>query len=243
MTAASTEGPPVRKSKRIGFSKLPDGWQTTMIDALQDDPDCANATRVTALTGCRPAELAMGVFVEATPFGTLLFEIPGAKCAGKSGQSVRRFEVKVDNPIASNLLHEVLINGQDPCLVVGIADPRAYCDRLRGVSRQVLPGLKYIVTPCSFRHAFSAGLKKQKVHIAERAMAMGHQSARSQRHYGRGSQIKGQMIHLERVEASQPIRHVEEAMIGWTTKRILSRATPEPNEASRNAASPQRPNM
>jgi len=233
------DGPPVRKSKRIGFSKLPDGWQIAMIEAVKDDPECANATRVTALTGCRPAELVAGVVVEATPCGTLLFEIPGAKCTENSGQSFRRFEVKNNNLIAENLFREVVNYGQDACLLVKIVDARAYCDRLRGVSPRVLPRQKYTITPYSFRHAFSADQKKQRIPMEVRAMAMGHQSALSQRHYGRGSQAKGQMIHIERVEASQPIRHLEEAKMGWP-KGVESRTVAETASARKpETPSPQ----
>lgn len=194
------------KSKNVGMSKLRAAWQLVLVSAFADDPEYREAVMVTALTGCRPAELQKGVQVRLTPRGTLLFGIMGAKVTEYSGQKLRMLEIRINNDVARDLAQAVIDKGIDGRLLVRIDDPRKFCDAVRTASRRVFPGLRYVVSPYTFRHAVSADLKKQGFSVETIARWLGHQSGISQRGYGKGRLSKLAFLCVVRAAATCPVR-------------------------------------
>ena len=84
---------------------------------------------------------------------------------------------------ARDLAQAGLDKGSDGRLLASIDDPCKFCDAIRTVSRRVSSGVRYVVSPYTFRHAVSADLKKQGFSVETIARWFGHQSGLSQRGY------------------------------------------------------------
>ncbi|MBS7793108.1 hypothetical protein KTR66_24210 [Roseococcus sp. SDR] len=118
------------------------------------------------LLGVRPGELVKGVRVQLAPDGTVLAEVEGAKqrrVTGEAprGQPRRRLAVRPGPGSAEAVarLRRALAGEGTDILVVRVEDARRLSDALRATSRRVFPGLNYVITPYSFRHAWAADAK------------------------------------------------------------------------------------
>lgn len=189
-----------RATKRLSVPNR-DGWQRAVYDAASDVQKPAIA--ILWATGCRPIELEKGVQI-ARIDGRLFVTIRGAKVneeAG-SGQPLRRLLIDEESE-AGRLISELL--GDQRQLVVKRAAKRLNDDLAKIRSRM---GGK--VSPYTFRHQFAADMKSLFGDSAEGkeavAVAMGHQSARSQSRYGSVRQAKASGGAVVDARASKPVR-------------------------------------
>jgi integrase len=204
------DGGPSKKGKRRGLSRLPINWRQALIQACPEGAEYHDALLVLALTGLRPAELQKGALVSITAQGHLVITINGAKVTATAGQPARRIWLRVDNPVAWELREIVEATGDRHRLTVSISDPRAFCDYVRRLSRQLFPVARYVASPYSFRHAFAADQKAQKVSTEALAQMMGHVSERSQQSYGVARQGRQPLSHVVATAATRPVHHTGE---------------------------------
>lgn len=191
------------------------------------------------ITGARPAEFSddLGVdvsLVSASGQDRLLFQIKGAKVTHQvhqalpaKGQSTRTLEVECQTPEAI-WLRDALREKEQLRLVAPTATeasngmPLSPSERHRRVAvslgklvtrlgKLAFPGLQYNVTPYVFRHAIAADMKSWDRFEPEKiAMALGHQSIRTQECYGLKSGARN--LCLKRAEgiisvsAASPVR-------------------------------------
>ncbi len=199
----------VRKGKRRGLSSLPKTWRQMMVEQCPANSAYRDALIISALTGCRPSELAKGVVIEATT-EKLWITIQGAKVTPTSGQPVRQLEFSAAVPFAQVL--QTITSAQAGGMVTMIDCPKAFSDFVRALSRQVFPESKYVVSPYSFRHAFAADRKAEKLPKDQIAAMMGHLSMQSQKAYGIASQGRWPLAPVQSVSASRVVNGVTETI-------------------------------
>jgi integrase len=206
-----------KKGKRRGLSRLPLHWREMMVAACPATSVYAAPLLLSALVGLRPRELENGVIVGVKD-GHIAIRIEGAKVTPKNGQPVRGMTFPIDNVIARMLANMVAKRGEGGKLMVLISATkesrsaaREYCDFVRSLSRRVFSKAGYTVTPYSFRHAFGADLKAQKVGTVNLAKALGHVSGRSQRAYGSASQGGHPLVRLTEARAPRVVRALDRA--------------------------------
>lgn len=199
-----------RKGKRRGLSRLSENWREMLVEACPVTSKYAAPLLLSALVALRPSELRHGAIVGAK-HDHIAVKIEGAKVTAKTGQPARGLAFPIDNAIARMLASVVAERGKGGLLLVSITDPRAFCDFVRSLSRQVFPKAGYIVTPYSFRHAFASDQKAQQAGGEVLAKALGHVSGRSQRAYGSAGQGRRPLVTIAAVEASRPLRALDRA--------------------------------
>jgi integrase len=215
--------PTTRKvSKRRGLSRLPADWRAQMIRAAK--PRDRLPLAVLALSGCRPAELRMGIQVEALPDGRVRIRVSGAKVRADRGQPWREI---VEDPRAA-LGHELghalwkRLGEVGGAIEVRIEPAgHAFQDRVSRLARRL--GFRGI-SAYSFRHQMSADLKALvaggQLSGVEASAALGHASARMRKHYGHRSQSRRSGGRAPQVRAARPVRS------GYTTLSFGAGKTP-----------------
>lgn len=177
-----------------------EAWQRAAFDAATPAQKAAVALLWAA--GPRPAELAKGVdVVRVKHKGKLALEvtIPGAKvCESlQAGQPVRYLLIDVETAAGRALL-EVLGDREEMTVKRGAA-------RVRKDFAEIRERTMLRVSPYSMRHQAAANAKA--VLAPEKVAAMlGHQSERSQKHYGSVSQAQSGGGAVLNAEASKEIR-------------------------------------
>lgn len=197
-----SERPPVDAPKASKRRTLPrhEAWQRAAFDAATPAQKAAVALLWAA--GPRPAELAKGVDVAKVAHkGKLALEvtIPGAKVCEtlQAGQPVRYLLIDVETPAGRALL-EVLGDREEMTVKRGAA-------RVRKDFAEIRERTMLRVSPYSMRHQAAANAKA--VLAPEKVAAMlGHQSERSQRHYGSVSQAQSGGGAVLDADASKAIR-------------------------------------
>jgi integrase len=213
----SPDGGVVRKGKRTGLFSLPEDWRQKMVNASVGS-EYHLALMALTLTGLRPAELEKGVRVELTAEGHLAFTVCGAKVTAIAGQPMRQIRMYVGDPVTRRLALHLQATGGKDGIVVSVSDARKFCDDVRALSARLFKRCKYVASPYSFRHAFSADMKTQNVSPQDLAMMMGHVTERSQRGYGSRNQGRSPFIIIHSVTAKMPVRaaKVSAAAAAWT---------------------------
>ena len=209
---------PTKRGKRRGLGRLPIRWREAVLKACPESSVYYCALLVLALTGARPAELALGVRVDADGDGVKV-TIKGAKVTETSGQPSRELWFSADSWMVRSLLARAVASGTNG-LTITINDPRAFSDYVRGLSARLFRGVKYVVSPYSFRHAFAADRKAEQVPIDLLAWMLGHLSGRSQRAYGATRQ--GGHATLAKVVAVNAVREVKRLeLMPWINRPHL----------------------
>lgn len=169
----------VQQSARQHLPKSVKAWQARVYQ--EATMTMKPAIAVMWATGCRPAELEQGVDVYLGDGGALRVRIPGAKVCekNKSGQPVRVLEISKDSQAGKALL--AALDGKNRVLVQRKAS-RISKDFLEHIRPKLPKGWQ--VSAYSFRHQASANLKADLGNAVVVARALGHQSTRSQQHYG-----------------------------------------------------------
>ncbi len=219
--------------KRGGIGSLPPDWRARVLQRVPEHGPYGLAVACLWLLGVRPRELVHGIRIRVTPDGVLLAAVRGAKVRdvpgeAPRGQPWRKIAVQAgpDAELALARLQRAFAHSDSGELTVAVPDARRLCDAIRAASRRALPRHSYVVTPYSFRHAWSADAKAAAAQGASSAaasgtataastddvsLALGHASAVSRRHYGTRRQARGGGIALLRVLAARPLRRGQPA--------------------------------
>lgn len=196
---------PRTTAKRKGLGTLPDNWRERFWKSFPADSPHRLPLAILSVCGCRPGELAKGVQVELDENDHLLITITGIKTHdGMYGQEYRQLTIAPHNDEARFLLERV--QQQPDGLTVFTKNTKALTEALRRHSKRLWPRRKYVVSPYSFRHQFSADLKKQGIPTEKIAMAMGHSVCRTQQYYGMQQQGRRGNLLLMVSAAKQPKR-------------------------------------
>lgn len=199
------EKPTAAQPKRSARKTLPPSpeWPGKAFEAAT--PAQRPAVAVLWASGCRPAEVEMGVDVSKRAGGeVIVLEVPGAKVRANAGQPRRSIAIKADSEAGRALL---AILGDKERLTVSRPAQRIAKD-FADIRKKA--GLA--VSAYSFRHQFAAEMKAKfgshTVGAEQVAAAMGHRVTRSQQHYGAKAQAKGGsgVIAVKAVEAVKETR-------------------------------------
>ena len=173
---------------RKALRPLPMNWREVMQQHFPEKYQ--DAGMVTAITGCRPDELAKGIRVVARAKG-LEVTIAGSKVNQGYGQESRTLTFALNTPLTRGLHRNALQNGGEMTVQ---APTGAWAAAYRRASEK---SLGVPLSPYKSRHQFCSDLKsakserdyKSKAYTTEQiARAMGHQSEKSQEQYGHANQ-------------------------------------------------------
>lgn len=190
-----------RLSKKRSLAGLPEDWRTRFLDRAEgcrgNKPSkYFDAMSVLAACGCRPSELAKGVYVTVDAAQeNLVFEITGSKVTNENGYKKRTVAVSLDSPISIRVR-----------LGLVVAGAKALNKAVVRIGRDVFPGRseEKQISPYTFRHAIAADFKSGGGSDADVAQALGHRSTKTKALYAyrRGKGVQ----KLTRVEVQETVR-------------------------------------
>lgn len=229
---------PIKRSKKYTMAKLPDDWREKMWAAAAapgkgrakngKSPKLRQALAVLWSTGCRPAEIELGVAIWMDK-EKLMLEIIGAKVgevkvqplgnkvAGKMTTAQRGIESRIlciepEYSDATKYLRDSFVESGRPLIKVqydadGLRSKIGALGKAVIGSRraQVIDGQRLAVTisPYSFRHAMGCDLKScDSLSDVQRSAIMGHLSMSSLDKYGRRQRGGGGMAPVFAVRSS-----------------------------------------
>jgi integrase len=173
------------KSKRSGLGKLPDDWREQVIDASKS-ASCTfwPAIAVLAATGCRSAEIGLGVRVFVQDEHGLRILIPGAKVrAGIAGQPLRELLFPNAGEVPGGSELQSLARAHGGRVDIRTPSVQALRNAVRTFGAPVGADHDYKISTMSFRHAFASDAKCSGEREGLPA-AMGQRSDRTMRTYG-----------------------------------------------------------
>lgn len=196
-----------RKSKRNN-GKLPDDWRETLAKRM---PTWRSQVLVCAVTGCRPAEIELGIRL-AVNGGQLKAVVRGKKTGPYSGQEQRMlaWDLKDSGPLVLELADQVKKAGGS--LLVNYAGhdgknpAKTFSQAMTQAGKRCFPGNKVSLTPYSLRHAAASDAKASGLTAHEVSAVLGHQSLETQSTYGHGSRALRGGVAPARVKASTEVR-------------------------------------
>ncbi|WP_417476109.1 site-specific integrase [Leisingera sp.] len=196
------------------------------------------AIAILMISGARPSELSdqHGVGIGVSPDGThLIIAIRGAKCGSETGHTIgkgqarRHLKLQAQTPMTKWLAQTALqypkqrfvVRFKTPHSDAG-GRPLTQTERSRRASqrlgklcrrlgKQAFPRMRKSLTPYVFRHALASDLRGTSSHAPEAvAQILGHQSDRTQQHYGSSKKLRGNASPFARqiraVKASDAVR-------------------------------------
>ena len=179
------EGRKKRHSKREDLLGLPDDWRERIIVRM---PNYRDQALVTAVTGCRPAELAHGVDLTIdTETGELIAMIKGAKSTSTTGQEWRRLRWPTDSnsPLVQSLMDVVMKHPRGAVVRIKVEDEKAFSGAMRAAGEREWPKRKTTVTPYCMRHQVAADMKAcGRMSSGDISAALGHVSDVTKSVYG-----------------------------------------------------------
>jgi integrase len=207
-----------------------------------------DAFLVAEFSGCRGEELGKGVKVETVKKNgsvALRFFIEGAKADGaKKGLAIRCVEVDFPSQATKEVqrrFHDLaklgLKNGGGRLVKLSGTDKQAPGVRFTNACKTTAKAAGVDVSAYSLRHRFSAQLKAANPGDAECvALALGHQTTETQRHYARatrgkggispvqasGINIGGVLIRGSKTRSGPPIHSKERVSIARSVRGVSS---------------------
>lgn len=153
----------------------PASWQRIVFNAA--DAHQKPALAVLWATGCRPAEIEMGVDLERTTDG-IIIRIPGAKVSETKGQPMRSVLIDPGSEAGKALLD---VMGAETSMTVQRTAKQVANDFTKHLKKRA--GMPQ-VSAYSFRHQAASDLKAGEADPVKVAEALGHASVHTQKHYG-----------------------------------------------------------
>jgi integrase len=175
--------PKPRNSKRRSLRALPSDFREQMHDALKSSM-YRLPYLLSALTGCRPAELQTGVKIELDDTH-ITITIAGAKVNGTTqGQAWRKIGYGTDtqDPLVRGLFDELSAR-QVRELNIDVKSKVNFTSALRRAGRRLWPRNKIDVTGYTLRHAAASDFKKF-LSPDEVSQALGHCVDKTSSTYG-----------------------------------------------------------
>lgn len=171
-------------------------------------------------TGCRPAEIQMGVDVRRDNKGQLVVDIPGAKVRDDhgAGQPSRILLIDEETEAGAALAAEL---GKKPSLTV-----QRSATRLNKDFAHFRTKLPWKISPYSMRHQVAANMKQEmgKEGVPVIAAALGHRATKSQSRYGAASQAQAGGGSIRAARATHPVKETRSPTAGPPPK---DRSAPE----------------
>jgi integrase len=217
--------PPRPKAGGKGdLGRLPADWRDRVWHAQSPASVYRDGLAVLWATGARPEEIRRSVTLQGLD-DEICIRIEGIKThGGRYGQPWREIWIAADDhPAACHLaellardIHEVRV----PCAKSFSATLGALWDRIRGRR-----GVR--VSAYSWRHQYAADLKRGGFDSGEIAMALGHASDVTQRHYGAALQSKGTGgVRITQVRAARDVAATAPGRIA----ALRDRGSPRPGD-------------
>jgi integrase len=189
-----------RKGKKSSLRNLSADWREQLANAVHGK--YRNAAIVTILTGCRPAELQMGITITHKD-GQLYASINGAKVTKKAGQETREFRI-ANHPVAKILMQ--IMDESDEThdqIIVKVDRGNSVTTHIRATAKKLWPKHKESITVYSLRHAMAADCKKAKQNAEDTGVdvdedlvskVLGHCVDKTASYYGSISQSAGNSV-------------------------------------------------
>lgn len=204
------------QSKRASIGRLPADWQKRLAD--NTITAALPAVLVSLLSGCRPAELSMGITVSVVDDRHLSIFITGAKITKTNGQPWRKLTYDIAlSPLAAQLWR---ITSRKGGIMQVKREPRTlHANMAAAAKRAGLPPI------CAYiaRHYLASQLKHlwggDKVRIA---MALGHASTATQKRYGTAQQGRKGGLAIVGVEAARPVRTPDRPHPGLSNSKVVA---------------------
>lgn len=193
--------PKKRKTKARGLTRLPNDWQQTLVKRM---PKYCEAVAIAAITGCRPAELRLGIKVEAKG-KHLVLRISGAKVTKKSGQEWRElaWSLPSESSLVSLLARAAEVAGGSK--MVQVSSALTFSTAIRDAGRMEWPNQKPELTAYSLRHAAASEFKNAWGDVDQVSKALGHCASDTKGSYGRARLSRGGVVP-DTVDAARPVR-------------------------------------
>lgn len=202
-----------RRSKRQALRGLPASWRHDLYQRANQGK-YALPILISALTGCRPAELQYGVGVCKETHPTtgekfIAFCIRGAKVKAGKGQPGRIITYSADDPhpLIREICKLVYCSGDVPMQEVKIDSPVNFTVEVRRLAHDLWPQHKWPVTAYCFRHQWSADMKAFTDGDSV-SLGLGHASAKTRRTYGTAAQSGADGLTPRSIKATNPIRQL-----------------------------------
>lgn len=202
------EGRENRHTKRQDLRGLPEDWRERIVARMKKYGDQA---LVSAVTGCRPAELVNGVELtidEKT--GNLTALIKGAKSTDKTGQEWRRMHwpAGTDSDLVRNLVELVAKYPAGAVVRIAVDNAKAFSGAMRAAGKREWPKRKSTVTPYCMRHQAAADMKASgSMSSGDISAALGHVSDVTKSTYGHANMgRKKGGVAPARVESARPVQ-------------------------------------
>jgi integrase len=162
---------------------------------------------VTAVSGCRPAELRQGVALSIVD-GRLRVDIRGAKVGPGRGQERRSFQYALPSPYPPINDLAGIVAQAGGALTVSIKNPSSFSSALVYYGRAAFPRSTRRITPYSLRHFFASDLKLNCPDPDDVSRALGHQADRTRSSYGQAQQGRADGLAPSDIDATHAVRHV-----------------------------------
>jgi len=173
-----------RRSKRVGLHHLPKNWEERVIQ----EAEAAGSTfslgiAILAATGCRPSELAFGVYLACGDDGeSVAIRIWGKKFKpGWSGQQWREVVLHRES-VGARRLVDLVHSGVGP-VIIKAANTSSLEDAVRTFGTRVYDGRSYSISAYSFRHQLSSDVEAMG-RGADLPALLGHAVDRTCQAYG-----------------------------------------------------------
>lgn len=195
-----------RKSKR-NPGVVEENWREILADRMMK---WRTPYLVSAVTGCRPVEMAREGVEFHIHGNDLVATIGGAKLTEYSGQPQRTLSWPLDHPakLVSELVKIVQSNGGRFVVKMPGQSTRSeaiFSTAVRDAGKRAFPRLNSNITPYSLRHAFSSDLKAADFSKVEIAQALGHISTDTQNRYGHTNLARGVSLAPKQVSATREV--------------------------------------
>ena len=204
-TYASHPAKPSRSKAggRADLGRLPADWRERIWYAQAPASVHRNALAVLWATAARPEEIHRAITLHQGS-GEIGIRITGIKThGGQYGQPWREIWIAADDHPAARHLSELLARGVD---TVKVACPRSFSSGLGAIWDRIKGRRRVRVSAYSWRHQFAADAKANGRTTGEIAMALGHASDLTQRHYGSALQSHGTGgVRITRILAAREI--------------------------------------
>jgi integrase len=220
--AHSAKPPRPKAGGKGDLGRLPADWRDRVWHAQRPASVYRDGLAVLWATGARPEEIRRSVALQRLD-DEICIRIEGIKTrGGRYGQAWRETWIAADDHPAACHLAELLARDirevRVPCAKSFSASLGDLWDRIKG-RRHVR------VSAYSWRHQFAADLKRGGFDSGEIAMALGHASDVTQKHYGAALQSKGTGgVRITRVRAARAVAATAPARIA----ALRDRGSPGP---------------
>lgn len=198
-----------RHSKRQDLRGLPGDWREQMAGQLARKPSIYYLPfLVSAIFGCRPAELVKGVRLRRKD-GVLALAVEGVKVSESKGQPERAIGYSLDDsahPLVLELARQLKEGEYD---IVRIDNSKNWCNCMCRTGRTLWPRKHARMSPYMLRHGFASDLKAKLADPDDVSRALGHCVSATRSYYGQAQISRGRKLSPAAISASREIKQTD----------------------------------